>query len=770
MGVGGCTTPPSARGSCTRNCAKFIPTLLIPFANPLRPIAITRDTQPTTAHLAVRGVPPTLADLVVDALPASSHPLGNPLRPPASPSHPDALPVPFLPPMFPISHPRRDASPSRLDVGAQEDQATSLLSSATGWKEPALSQRPSYRDHHAGPHGVLEHMQTLGEKPAARVRQRGRPDASRRGTIADYFTPCLDPSGSGPDANGTARSPGTRSRRRQQRQQQRDQAEDQGDARRRLTTGDYDGLDLETNGNPPEPPSTRRSLALRSSKASVDAWQQHASHLDPDTSGVVSTGRRVKERAAKTRASHRVSLATAGWSPRTTSAASARSAGLKDLYPADTKHLYPTGATTGTLTTTSNTTTSTSNTSNATMPRMDPARLRQIVDAAKQHAHDMGTPDQATYVHEIYLRSLADPSLQDLLESILDQTATPQQMADYHSQVRTVKKRLRNAKKNRRAIPGTTPRLSGPIVAPNPLLTTTSSSIDKTHATTPPVAPAASLDHPRPRTTLFLRNHRGPSASKHGTNANTNASTNSTTDQPPARRSHRHSTRANASDADLAVNDAQPIHPDIITNVDSDSSLTDMTSNSDGEDDVTANEPPSGLANGIKTADTTGANSVHPTMAGKKRSAPPRARGGKKNSGSSHATQNGENGNGNDDPADRLIKDNRIQLSVAVIRGESYPDSYTRTKINPGESADAMVAHTRGPRRTRSTMQNDTADAAASRNDQDDGDGDAMMGEDPESSLSDPPSQTGGETPQPSNETLGRSKKALGKMPMTRHS
>lgn len=52
------------------------------------------------------------------------------------------------------------------------------------WVEPALqAPKPSYQDHGAGPYGVLEHMQPLGEAPSTKVKQRMRADGSRKSVL-----------------------------------------------------------------------------------------------------------------------------------------------------------------------------------------------------------------------------------------------------------------------------------------------------------------------------------------------------------------------------------------------------------------------------------------------------------------------------------------------------------------------------------------------------------------------------------------------------------
>ncbi|EME42272.1 hypothetical protein DOTSEDRAFT_73191 [Dothistroma septosporum NZE10] len=52
------------------------------------------------------------------------------------------------------------------------------------WVEPSLAApKPSYQDHGAGPYGVLEHMQPLGEVPSAKVKARAKGDGSRKSVL-----------------------------------------------------------------------------------------------------------------------------------------------------------------------------------------------------------------------------------------------------------------------------------------------------------------------------------------------------------------------------------------------------------------------------------------------------------------------------------------------------------------------------------------------------------------------------------------------------------
>lgn len=81
--------------------------------------------------------------------------------------------------------PSRDAdtTQSNNDLGDGSNDGKGDTSSST-WKEPALSQKPSYRDHNGVLYyGVSEHMQPLGEAPNAKVRTRVRADGARKSVL-----------------------------------------------------------------------------------------------------------------------------------------------------------------------------------------------------------------------------------------------------------------------------------------------------------------------------------------------------------------------------------------------------------------------------------------------------------------------------------------------------------------------------------------------------------------------------------------------------------
>jgi len=69
----------------------------------------------------------------------------------------------------------------------------------------------------------------------------------------------------------------------------------------------------------------------------------------------------------------------------------------------------------------------------------DAAKVRRIVDAAKGRALQVGEPVLAAAVEEIWLESLEDQHLNDLLVAILTKTAMATQTLEFQEYVRKAK-------------------------------------------------------------------------------------------------------------------------------------------------------------------------------------------------------------------------------------------------------------------------------------------------------------------------------------------
>ncbi|KAK4545040.1 hypothetical protein LTR36_003591 [Oleoguttula mirabilis] len=180
-------------------------------------------------------------------------------------------------------------------------------------------------------------------------------------------------------------------------------------------------------------------------------------------------------------------------------------------------------------------------------------KLQRVVEAAKQRAMDVGKPDLAAAVNEIWKESLFSRTLTDLLEAILTQTATPSQTAEFQGYVKRAKQRLKDAKEKPRNQPagGTNATQALPLRSPSKSATTASASTD----IRPSAIPSTErTELPRPKLSIKVksphRDSKGRRRLGHG---------GKMTVSPPKKRSG---------------------------SVGSDSSLTDLTENEDDAMDV----------------------------------------------------------------------------------------------------------------------------------------------------------------------------------------
>jgi hypothetical protein len=71
---------------------------------------------------------------------------------------------------------------SRTEPKVKQESKEGMAGST--WVEPALAQKPSYRDHKGvSYYGVSEHMQPLGEAPSARVKTRVKTEGPRKSVL-----------------------------------------------------------------------------------------------------------------------------------------------------------------------------------------------------------------------------------------------------------------------------------------------------------------------------------------------------------------------------------------------------------------------------------------------------------------------------------------------------------------------------------------------------------------------------------------------------------
>lgn len=70
------------------------------------------------------------------------------------------------------------------------------------------------------------------------------------------------------------------------------------------------------------------------------------------------------------------------------------------------------------------------------------AKLQAIVEFAKGRALELGKPDIAAAVHEVWRESLTHPRLTALLEAAISQRATEKQNEEFRCYVKRAKQRL----------------------------------------------------------------------------------------------------------------------------------------------------------------------------------------------------------------------------------------------------------------------------------------------------------------------------------------
>lgn len=73
-------------------------------------------------------------------------------------------------------------------------------------------------------------------------------------------------------------------------------------------------------------------------------------------------------------------------------------------------------------------------------------KLRNVVEEAKRRALESNKPDLAAAVNEIYIQSLQDPRLTVLLEAILTQKQSQEQLLEFQEYVRKAKRKIRDDK------------------------------------------------------------------------------------------------------------------------------------------------------------------------------------------------------------------------------------------------------------------------------------------------------------------------------------
>lgn len=278
------------------------------------------------------------------------------------------------------------------------------------WVEPAVSEKPSYEDHHGSPFGVVEHLQPLGEPPNAKVKARVKSEAPRKsilgrssavGVLEGQETP------EGTPAPQLASTP-----------------QENGMAQPTIVIDDEKDADYAPGGKKKDR-TTRSRITKRSNEPTYQA-QVSTESYNPSLESPVGTKKRKRKR----------------------------------LFMG--------------------------------------AKLQRVVEAAKERAIRLGKEDLAAAVHEIWVESLNDDRLTDLLEAILSQRATAKQTEAFQGYVRRAKKRLKDAKEDVRDVPAGSASNS----PPRPL----SNATPKTSQDLETLAiPSTEKIEHRPKTKLSLR-------------------------------------------------------------------------------------------------------------------------------------------------------------------------------------------------------------------------------------------------------------------------
>lgn len=113
----------------------------------------------------------------------------------------------------------------------------------------------------------------------------------------------------------------------------------------------------------------------------------------------------------------------------------------------------------------------------------DAVKLERVVNAAMERAQEVGKPDLADSVHLLYLDSLENMDLRELLEKTLTQRCTPQETTQFQDYVRKAKKRLKNDKAAQAKVSGgppsarfQKPKVNGTQATPNKVSPTSKSA------------------------------------------------------------------------------------------------------------------------------------------------------------------------------------------------------------------------------------------------------------------------------------------------------
>lgn len=199
-------------------------------------------------------------------------------------------------------------------------------------------------------------------------------------------------------------------------------------------------------------------------------------------------------------------------------------------------------------------------------PKADPdGKIKEVVEEAKRRAIEVGKPDLAAAVNQIYIWSLDNERLMELLKAILKQTASAAETEEFQNHVRKAKKKLKAEKEDEAAKAKQRKGAQAlPLRSP--------SKFTSEEAESSPVPSTEKPDHLQPQTSTNTPKGKSPPKS------------------PNRRRSGNSRNMSASPSKDRPAGD------------ESDSSLTDMTSNDEGDMDI--DEPESISPPGPSTTTT----------------------------------------------------------------------------------------------------------------------------------------------------------------------
>ena len=259
------------------------------------------------------------------------------------------------------------------------------------------------------------------------------------------------------------------------------------------------------------------------------------------------------------------------------------------------------------------------------------AKVKAVVEAAKLRALEVGKPDLAAAVNQIYIWSLDDARLMKLLQAILTQTASKSETAEFQEHVRKAKKKLREekeAKEAARNLPeNANSSQSLPLRSP--------SKFTAADAETSAIPSTEPTDIAKPKVSLRVKS--------------------------PEKGAHR---RRSAHSARMSVSPSK----ERSGSPGSDSSLTDMTSNPDEGMDI---DEPNGFVDDTTTTRMNSAQSKD--HAAERGSLAPPNRNLKRSSADAELQE---------EERDRVLASKKQKLNETVTRDYQYEESNIRAPTN----------------------------------------------------------------------------------------